>query len=194
MTLVEQVKPDILTLMQSGNRTYKDLERELGVNYYTVRQATLELVRDGEIVCKSYPGTRNMKYGLRSTDDFTPNPGNTIPRVIISGKSHRVTDVLGTEGTEPKASTAAKNFPHYVARLCTLAERFNEGDKTAQLALEALQLEMNQALQALEAATAIYKQTLRNRRNWNPDTLSTWVTDPAYDPKKVKTTHEYFNR
>ena len=192
-TLVESIKPDIITVLSTGNKTISQIAQALGVNYYTVRNAVRDLVKDQQILTLGYPGTRNVKYGLQDDSGLTVSPTNTIPRFILNGTSHRVTDILGMETREQRASTSIRNLPKHVARLCNVAERFASDDNTATLAMESVRVEMHTDLKALEAAVETYKQILLNKRNWDPDTLKTWVDDPAYDSKKVQTTNEFFN-
>lgn len=195
MTLVEAIKPDILDLLASGNKNLAELTSHLKpVSYYTVRNAVKDLVNDRAIVPMGYPGTRNMPYGLKDQQGFTPSDNNTIPRVIIGGKSHRLNTLLELRNhQETAASIAALNVPKYITKLCTLAQRYDSEGSTNTLSLEALRVEMTRDYEALLKTADLYKQILRNKRNWDPEQLATWLKDPAFDEKEVKDSHEHYS-
>jgi hypothetical protein len=142
----------------------KELASSLELGYYTVREATYNLLQEGKIVITG-SDKRTRIYGLSASERIK----DTLPYItnILTRQQYKVVSILAAVGNEEEMAAvgAVKSMP----------ELFDVNKK-----LDELKSEMQQSFLAIKNASFILEQVLNDPRCWSPQHLKEFVDDPDY--------------
>lgn len=175
----------ILEALNTKPMTATQIAVHIKRNYHSVRKALITLQDEGKAKHLWEGSVRDIKWTLG--EDNRVN--NSIP-IVISKEKKLKQHLLMHSGTK-LAQEALDNLPEHVTALFMYADRASN-EINVERNLDALKHRMETDLLELENIADIYRQIIKNNRNWNPLTISRYLQDDQFNYDALRDRIKHF--
>lgn len=186
--LQDMVEQEILEVLPNRAMSNAELAQELKRNYYTVRNATHDLMSKGLIRPKNGYSFRNVQFVMVS--DHHGN--NVIPVITIDGTRTKLTKFLSMRNKRQPAVEAIESVPRVITRLLLVAHKLHKGEIVMPHELEMIRTDMEFNRDQLKNFVSLYDQILGNTTNWNPEFLKRYPRDDEFDMDEIQQAYQHY--